>query len=413
MQKRSYYALLTHPATIFLGVILGFTFGLYFPRAADYLGPIADSYLSLLILCILPIIISIVVLGLAGFLNAKEAHHKILKFFVMVVITVLSLAVFAVLAALVLWPGVELHTHAEYMLGKLLKAVAYYPVKHAVAGSGIPFADFLRSITPRNIVKALSEGLTIKLMIFAVLIGVALGKIPGKYSNSLRQFVASIEVLFSRIFHWLLYLLPLWLFCLFAGQAANMNFALLSALARFVVLFYVLGAVILLAFNFIIAVVVKRSFFAVLNDFKRVLMLAFFADSNFIPLPNALRVLRCYKLSAKVVDVTFPLGVSVIKLGRVILIAILMVFMVNFYAVPLGFAVILKMILLSAFLAPILPGRIVLMAPIFAGLAAAAGIPGALGALVLVVLDPFVNRLECALNVYGNCVVTALVAKGK
>ncbi len=66
--------ILSDPKTIIAGVVAGFLFGHYFKVEAQYLKPFADIYISLLSMCMLPIMVSALTWGIAQLLrNPKTA----------------------------------------------------------------------------------------------------------------------------------------------------------------------------------------------------------------------------------------------------------------------------------------------------------------------------------------------------
>jgi proton glutamate symport protein len=71
---RALHRILTHPLTILAGVVLGFGVGFRFPAFSARLKPAAEIYIALLSMCLLPILVSALVWGVAQILRARETH---------------------------------------------------------------------------------------------------------------------------------------------------------------------------------------------------------------------------------------------------------------------------------------------------------------------------------------------------
>ena len=67
--------ILGDPKTVVVGVLLGFVSGLYFKDFSHGLKPLADIYVSLLSMCILPILVSALVWGVGQMLRHPRTRE--------------------------------------------------------------------------------------------------------------------------------------------------------------------------------------------------------------------------------------------------------------------------------------------------------------------------------------------------
>ena len=95
------YHILTHPVTAILSMMLGFYIGLHFKTLAFYLAPLGNSYLSLLVMCIVPVLFASIIYGLASLLKDPGMHKKIRGIFIVFILGVFLVSVVGVLAGLI------------------------------------------------------------------------------------------------------------------------------------------------------------------------------------------------------------------------------------------------------------------------------------------------------------------------
>ena len=221
-----------------------------------------------------------------------------------------------------------------------MEAIEFYPPmsgeivkKLTVIESVMMFFD---QVTPKNIIEALSQGLSLQVVVLAILIGIALGVTRTKQTKNMLSLVKAIDEIFKSIFGWLLYVLPFGLCGLFAQIGANFNFMMISTLMRFVILFYIVGIFLLLVYQIIFCVFSKTRFFHSLKVLKRTMILTFLVESSVITLPLTLSALEELKIDKKIAGLIMPLGVVINQHGKVLFFALLTIFICNLYGIHLS-----------------------------------------------------------------------------
>lgn len=413
----------TNPLVITISIILGFLIGMHSTVAMKYLYPIGKSYMLLLMMCILPIIFTTIISGLARLLKQRALYRKIIYWAIISICGILLTSALGSVVGMISAPNIKLSPQSEHSIGKLAKVIEYHPQAEkskarfsevsplAAHGLHSKLSSFLHQITPSNIFAALSEGINIKSIFIAFILGIALGKIRGKISANLITLLDSIHDLFNQIFKWLLYLLPIGLLFLYTQKVVDVNTNLLQASVNFILLIYAVSLFSMIVYNFVIAKSTRTNFFTTFGKFKKALFLAFATESVYVPIPASLAALQELNMDAKIIGSVFPLGVIIAQYGKVLQITLLTMLSANFYGIHLGIHQIVTLTIIAAIVTTAFPGRIAMLASVFTAITITMGIPGTLGILLLSIMDPFTTRLQSTLTVQGNCMAAALCVR--
>ena len=103
----------------------------------------------------------------------------------------------------------------------------------------VSLSDVLTSLVPTNIFAALANGDALKALVFALLFGLAVGRVPERISIGLSQSLETVYHACQKLMHWLSYPLPLILFCMSAAQLGKSGVGPLHAMLQFVMAFFV------------------------------------------------------------------------------------------------------------------------------------------------------------------------------
>ena len=107
-------------------------------------------------------------------------------------------------------------------------------------------------LVPPNIFQALYQGLALQIVFFSIIFGIALGSIRSEASDLIINIMLSVLETFQRLVAWSLYGLPFALVCLIATQVASVGVEIFSAMLKFTVLFWLVGAVLFVVSTLVI-----------------------------------------------------------------------------------------------------------------------------------------------------------------
>jgi proton glutamate symport protein len=239
-------AILGDPRAIVTGVVGGFLSGYFVRPVGESLAPYGTIYVSLLAMCILPMMTCAIIAGLGHMLRSPHTRRSFRKLATVYALGLLVPGLAGILAAAIGRPGTGLDPRDLSSLGEVVLNAESAPP--AAAGSG-RLLSFVGRIVPHNVFAAYSEGRVISIIFVSILVGLALGLIHAHKAEDALRHVAVVYEAFVQIFEWVIILLPVGLFCLIAGLAATVNPVLLKALLRYMVVFWAAGALLLIGYH--------------------------------------------------------------------------------------------------------------------------------------------------------------------
>jgi len=399
--------ILQDPKTIIAGVVLGFVAGFYLKDFSHALKPVADIYVAMLSMCLLPILVSALIWGIGQML--RDPRTRVL-FGRMGVIYALGLAiptVVTIAVAMVLQPGATLGEEAAAALGGKMATTAEGGGEGGLLG-------FIEALVPHNVFEALSTGKFISIVFFCALVGLALGVVRSPGADEALRILNAFYESFSKVFHWVLIPLPLGLFSIVAYHMSEADTELLLALATFVGGFWVAGVAVLLVHLGVLAFVCRIPPWQPLVDLKTPLILAFATDNPFVALKSAIDSLQeRFNVSREVADTIVPFGVLANQHGQVVLFAFTAIFMAQLYGVEMDLATLVALGLGVTISGAAAVGGVAVLAPILAPVLLGAGIPDALAIVIFATTQPAVANLGSTLTVQATCSLAVLTSRGK
>ena len=260
---------------------------------------------------------------------------------------------------------------------------------------------------------ALTSGNKLAILFFAIFLGIGLSSVGKTKGDSAIVIFEIFYSTFIKIIEWLMYALPLGLFCLAYGQCASVGVGTLVAMLRFVALIYI-GAISLIVFySIIIWLVVGGSYWRSVSKLRESMFVPLGTASGFAAVPAALRGLKeGLKHDKNIVDLVLPLGITLNPPGTVFHFAISTLFLAKIYGVDLSMLQIGFVLVAS-----VLAGVAASGAPGVAALSMISiilvplGLPVEVAVVLLVAIDPIVDPILTVLNVQSNSALTSLVVR--
>lgn len=396
--------------TIFSSIVLGCFIGLVFKKFARQLDVFAEIFLSLLQMCVIPIIITAVVSSLAKIVTQRISTRFLSRLFLIFVCGLLFSSLVGVTAAFLGKPGVGMDANFHATIGQI---ILQYEIAagHQEAAATTGLSGFLKGIVPSNIFYAVSKGQMLSILFFSICFGVALGLVRTSSGRVARLAIEALYDAFQVMFGWILYVLPFGLCILFASQISNSGLTIFTTMIKFIGVFYVTAFLMLIFFNTVIWLRRGGSFFGPLLALKDALAVGLGTASSYAAMPSTLRCLQQnLKVDKSTSNIVIPLGISLHQQGFVIYFAISFMFMAQLYQTPLGFTAILIIFFGAIFAAlgsPAIPGPtpLVILALVLDPL----GLPSETAMILLMAIDPIIDPLVTVVNIFGNCTAIILV----
>jgi len=222
------------------GLLLGiFAVGVD-PRVVDIADAIGTLWVNGLRMTIVPLIVALLVTGIASAARAARAGRQTARALLWFVALLWASSIIAALvtpALLALWP---LDPGAGAALASALGEGE--PVG-TIAGIG----DFLRGLVPVNVIAAAAEEAVLPLIIFTLIFAFALTRLPEAPRERLTGFFDALAEAMIVVIGWVLKLAPFGVFALAFTVGARAGAQAFGALAHYVVIVSAVGVVIWLA----------------------------------------------------------------------------------------------------------------------------------------------------------------------
>ena len=391
---------------ILIGLILGIAVGAIFYGNANvqtYLQPIGDIFLNLIKMIVVPIIISTLIVGVAGTGDMKQLGRlggKTLIYFE--VITTVAIVV-GLLAANIFQPG------AGIDMNQLEKSDISSYVETTEEQETKSTFQVIVDIVPKNVVNAMAEGDMLAIIFFSVLFGLGVAAIGDRGKPVLAFFNGVADAMFW-VTNLVMKFAPFGVFALIGVTVSKFGLSSLIPLGKLAILVY--GAMIF----FVIVVLGSTAKIFGINIFKLIkmikdeLLLAFSTSSSETVLPRIM--LKTEKMGAPkdIVSFVIPTGYSFNLDGSTLYQAIAAIFIAQMYGIDLSIVdqitLVLVLMVTSKGIAGV-PGVsfVVLLATL-----GTVGIPLE-GLAFIAGIDRILDMARTAVNVVGNTLAALVMAK--
>lgn len=380
---------LRSPWAILISVILGIYIGTFHHGLANFISPIGELYLGLLKMCVLPILLSAITTSIGRLMTSHDAGQYIRRILIVFPVGLLLTSTIAVLMAMFFGPGRNLSEATLETLGVVVNNSGI-DLEMALTGplpqeESANLSTFLLGMVPDNIFTALSEGQTLKVLVFAIIFGVSLGLLNESLSNTVFDILDAIFKAFNQLIQWFTLILPFGLCSLLAYQLSRQGTDVMLAMISFILIALATFIIIYVVNTLIIWQQSQKSLPTVLSAVREPIILALATSSSLACLPSAIAQLTD-KLTFKrqTVNLVTPLSITLCRFGSVIYFALGTLFVAQLYNTNLGITELVMVIFGS----------------IFAGMATS-GVTGVLTLTMLgLVLEPLQLPLEAVLVLF-------------
>ncbi len=383
---------------IFAGMVAGVALGLAAPGFAGTVAVslVGTAFLRLIRSIVAPLIFGTLVAGIAGAGSVRAMGRIGLKALVYFEV-VTTLALFIGLAAVnIVRPGegVHLTRSAAEMALPAARPDASTVVEHTV---------------PASVVDAMARGEVLQIVVFSFLFGAACASIGAKAKPVVDFCGALAEVMF-RYTNYVMYAAPVGVAAAMAYAVGSKGPAVLWSLGKLILTLYgalvvfvvgVLGAVLLIA-----RIPVRRFAAAAREPF----LIAFSTSTSEAALPRALENMEAFGVPRHIVAFVVPAGYSFNLDGSTLYLSLAALFVAQAAGVHLSLGEQLLMLLTLMLTSKGIAGVPRAALVILSGTLATFGLPLE-GVAVLLGVDTLMDMVRTSVNVLGNCLASAVVAR--
>lgn len=366
----------------------------------EYLfSPLYSLFLTAIAMIMVPMVFFSLVTSISGFGDLSALGRTGGKVFCMYLITTLIGILVAIATNALLMPGRPgMMTLPESVAG-------------GESSMHLSLMDKLLAIVPDNFVGAFAGADMIQVMFLAVLIGVACTQI-GQFSLPLKTAFESLSALFTHATSLISKFLPYAIFGAMAQMTLTMDVNGIGALASWMGVSLLCIVLQFLVYVLLLMFVGRLRPMPFIRKFVPAPLTAFFTSSSSATMPTTMACLEKMGVSRKVYSFSVPLGANINMDGTSLFFMVTTLFMAGLYGISVDVSTMLELIMSVMLISVALPGVPGAGTAALLMLFAIVGVPAeAFG--IVIGLIPLIELFETALNVTGDGVVSAIVAKSE
>ena len=387
---------------IFFGMLAGIEMGLDAPRLALSLHVLSDIFLRLIKVIVAPLIFATLVTGICGNGRLRSVGRLGLK----------SLIYFEILTTIALVIGLAAINVSKAGVGLNVQQNATGTVQ-AIAipkPETLDWQQFLLRIFPENIAKSVADNQILQVAVFAIIFGLALSRLSEEKRAPLLRLAESLTETMFAFTNLVMYFAPVAVGAALAYTIAHSGLGVMLNLGKLLITLY--AALIAFAiFGMLPAALLARiPVRAFIRFVAEPATIAFATSTSEAALPRAMEAMEAFGVPAKIVGFVIPTGYSFNLAGSALYLSLASIFVAQAAGIHLNFSqqiVMLGTLMLTSKGVAGVP-RAVLV--VLLATASVFGLPEG-PIFVLLGIDAIMDMGRTVVNVVGNCLASAVVAR--
>jgi proton glutamate symport protein len=381
---------------IFIAMAAGIALGHSFPEAGRNLAFLGSIFLRLIKSIIAPLLFATLVVGIAGSGSAKAMGRIGLK----------AILYFEIVTTIALFLGLAAVNLARPGAGISLEKTA---AENLAPQQQATWTAILEHTFPTSVIDAMAKGEVLQMVVFCFLFGTACTMIGAKAEPVVRFLQSLADVMFEYT-RYVMYLAPVGVGGAMAAVVGSKGIGVLFGLGKLILTLYaalavfvvfVLGAVVLL-----FRIPVKRF----IHWVKEPYLLAFSTASSEAALPLALENMERFGVPRHIVAFVLPTGYSFNLDGTTLYLSLASVFVAQAAGVELTLyqqlMMMLTLMLTSKGVAAVPRASLIILA----GTLSTFHLPIE-GIALLLGVDTVMDMARTSVNLLGNCLASAVIAR--
>jgi len=383
-------------AWIFLSMVAGSELGFDAPGFAVQLHVFSDIFLRLIKTIVAPLVLSMLIVGIAGHGDLKGVGRMGVK----------ALVYFEVVTTFALAIGLVAIDISKAGVGLAV----------SVAGPDGPapppthWDDFLLHVFPENIAKSIAEGQILQVVVFAIFFGCAVAMMSEARRAPVLRLCESISEAMLRFTNIVMYFAPVAVGAAMAYTVGHMGLSVLVNLGKLLVTLYValiaFAVLVMLPAALLFRVPVRRFLVAVAEPAT----IAFATGASEAALPSAMEQMERLGVPRRIVAFVIPAGYSFNLDGSTLYLAVASMFVAQAGGIHMSVG-----------------QQLLMMGTLIITSKGVAGVPRSVMVvllatastfhlpvepiMVLLAADALLDMARTVINVSGNCLASAIVAK--
>jgi proton glutamate symport protein len=393
---------------IFLGMLAGVELGIDAPRVALSIRVLSDIFLRLIKVIVAPLIFGTLVTGIASHGELRTVGRLGLKSLVYFEVLTTVALIIGLVAINFSKAGVGLNaTQAVTVVGAHTELRVETGVEHEPV---LSWQQFLVRIFPENIAKAVADNQILQVAVFAILFGLALGRLSEAKRAPMMRLAESLTETMFAFTNLVMYFAPIGVAAALAYTVAHSGLGVMLNLGKLLITLYVALVAFALLGMLPAALIARIPVGEFLRAVAEPATIAFATSTSEAALPRAIESMEAFGVPRNIVGFVIPTGYSFNLAGSALYLALASLFVAQ--AAGIHMSVTQQIVMLGTLM---LTSKGVAGVPraVLVVLLATASIFGLPEEPIFVLLgiDALMDMGRTTINVVGNCLASAVVAR--
>ena len=365
-------------------------------------GPAARTaslvFLSLVKTIIAPLLFSTLVVGIASHSNLRQVGRMGVK----------ALVYFEVVTTVALFIGLGAINLSQAGVGFHMQGTA--AAQAITAPQRQTASDIILHVFPENIAKSIAEGQILQIVVFSVIFGIALALVPEKTRRPMLSFAESLSETMFKFTNIVMYFAPVGVGAAIAYIVGQMGVGVLLSLSKLLLTFYVALFLFIVLVLLPVAAIARIPIKKFIATVAEPVSIAFATTSSEAALPLAMEQMEKFGVPRQIVAFIIPTGYSFNLDGTTLYLSLASVFVAQAAGIHMTFGqqifMVFTLMLTSKGVAGVPRAALVILL----GTAASFNLPTE-PIFIMLGIDALMDMGRTSVNVLGNCLATAVIAK--
>ena len=387
---------------IVISLILGVVVGWAFPDFGIRLHVLAEVFLRMVKMIIAPLLFATLVVGIAGHNDAKSLGRLGVKTIVYFEVVTTFALIIGLGFANLFEPGKGIAIDAQ--ASGLAQAANMAIIEH-----GTSFGQMFLSMFPTSIVKSMSEGNLLQIVVFSIFFALAICAV-GKKAQPVLDILNSVSTIMFKFTEYVMLFAPVGIFGAIAYTVGTNGVEILVNYGKIIISLYVALAVFVVIVLFVACKLVHISFRGLLKAINEPALLTFTTASSEAALPKAMSIMEKFGVPKSIVGFVMPTGYTFNLDGSTLYLAMAVIFSTQIVGIDLPLeqqlVIMFALMLTSKGVAGVPRAALIVLA----GTLVSFNIP-IIGVAILLGIDQILDMGRTTVNLIGNCVATVVIAR--
>ncbi|HEX7860446.1 MAG TPA: cation:dicarboxylase symporter family transporter [Verrucomicrobiae bacterium] len=392
---------LTH--WILISMVVGMAVGWLFPESSypavsQNLKVVSNLFLRMIKCILVPLVFSTLVVGIAGHSDDLKAVGRL---------AFKSIIYFEIVTTLALVIGLVAVNLTQPGVGVTLPPS---DAAQQVGAAKVTIQGIIEHLVPTSFFRAAAANDVLQVVFFAIVFGISLAQISGKPRETVLSFFEGLMEAMFKFVGLIMKFAPFGIGAAMAVTVAHSGLGVLVNLGKLILTLY--GALLVFCIGVLLPVALwaRIPVLQFLRLIKDPALLAFSTTSSDAALPDAMKRMIQFGVPKRIVSFVMPMGYSFNLDGSTLYLAVASVFVAQAAGVNLTIGqqlmIMLTLMLTSKGMAGIPRASQVILA----GTLVTFDLPLA-GVLLIIGVDELMDMARTTVNLVGNCLATAVVAR--